>query len=76
MLGNLNLSSLMGLRLGVILCILTKEPGYFLAIGDQSHNPQSKIQKVLCNFAGFDFGFEELEDIDGSLIVEATFGVV
>lgn len=30
----------------------------------------------LCDFAGFDFGFEELEDIDGSLIVEATFGVV
>ena len=30
----------------------------------------------LCDFAGFDFGLEELEDIDGSLIVEATFGVV
>ncbi len=30
----------------------------------------------LCNFAGFDFGFEELEDIDCTLVVEATFGVV
>ena len=30
----------------------------------------------LCHLAGFDFGFEELEDIDGSLIVEATFRVV
>lgn len=30
----------------------------------------------LCDFAGFDFGFKELEDIDGSLIVEAAFGVV
>ena len=31
---------------------------------------------TLCDFAGFDFGFEELEDIDCTLIVEATIGVV
>ena len=36
----------------------------------------SNIMTMLCDFAGFDFGFKELEDIDGSLIVEATFGVV
>ncbi len=36
----------------------------------------SIIMTGLCDFAGFDFGFEELEDIDGSLIVETTFGVV
>ena len=36
----------------------------------------SNIMTMLCDFAGFDFGFEELEDIDGSLIVEAAFGVI
>lgn len=35
-----------------------------------------RISIFLRDFAGFDFGFEELEDIDGSLIVEAAFGVV
>ena len=36
----------------------------------------SNIMTMLCDFAGFDFGFEELEDIDSSLIVEAAFGVI
>ena len=31
---------------------------------------------LLSYFAGSDFGFEELEDIDGTLIVKAAFGVV
>ena len=30
----------------------------------------------LCYFTGFNFGFEELEDIDCSLIIESAFGVV
>ena len=34
------------------------------------------IEVCLCYFTGFNFGFEELEDIDCSLIVETTFGVV
>lgn len=31
---------------------------------------------MLCYFAGFYFGFKELEDIDCALIVESTFGIV
>lgn len=30
----------------------------------------------LRDLAGFDFGFEELKDIDGSLIIEAAFGII
>ena len=37
---------------------------------------QSLYGYWLCDFAGFDLVFEELEDIDFALIVEATFGVV
>ena len=37
---------------------------------------QSLYGYWLRDFACFDFGFEELEDIDCALIVEATFGVV
>ncbi len=31
---------------------------------------------VLCDFSGFYFRFEELENIDCALIVEPTFGIV
>lgn len=31
---------------------------------------------MLRDFADFDFEFEELEDIDCTLIVEAAFGIV
>ena len=31
---------------------------------------------ILRYFAGFDFGFEKLEDIDYAMIVETAFGVV
>ena len=34
------------------------------------------IRALLCDLACLDFGLEKLEDIDGSLIVEATSGVV
>ena len=50
----------------------TKDPDIDLIIG----HPLSNVYIILCDFAGLNFGFEVLKDINCSLIVKTTFRVV